>query len=331
MRLWTFGAGLLFACSGATKGPSTPLDAAAPDAESRVCAPNQSIACTGPGGCSGGQACNADGTAYLPCDCVAGGDGGSGSSSGGSDSGSGDVYDGSSDAESGTGTTDAAAADSGRIEDAASDGGTCLSSPANLVSWWTGDGVYTDHQGTNVGTPVGTVPFVTGEVLEAFQIMPGSWVQIPDSPSLELTSEITIEGWINAQSLGANGRIFDKAPLGTPSSYLFDDYNGNLRLYVGDSLPWLQSAQPIPVGVFTHVAGTYDGTTMRVYINGALSASKAYTGAIATNNLPARIGADSGGGTGFDGVIDELSLYSRALTAAEIGAIYDAGSKGRCK
>jgi hypothetical protein len=64
------------ACGGAT------LDASQPDASSHEgsvgCVPNQSIACVGPGGCAGGQACNADGTAYSPCDCGSADDAGGG-------------------------------------------------------------------------------------------------------------------------------------------------------------------------------------------------------------------------------------------------------------
>lgn len=45
---------------------------------SGVCAPGQSVACVGPGGCEGGQVCRSDGAGYEPCECAPGGDGGSG-------------------------------------------------------------------------------------------------------------------------------------------------------------------------------------------------------------------------------------------------------------
>jgi large repetitive protein len=85
------------------------------------------------------------------------------------------------------------------------------------------------------------------------------------------------------------------------------------------------------VGTFVHVAGTFDGTTSLVYVDGVQVGSKTPMMSLGTNTEPAHIGEDSQGGSSFPGIIDEVSVYSRALTATEIAAIFNAGKAGRCK
>jgi len=89
----------------------------------------------------------------------------------------------------------------------------------------------------------------------------------------------------------------------------------------------------IPAGVYTHVAATYDGTNIRLYINGALDSTTPATtpGAIASNSLNAFIGAGRETMTAFGGQIDEFAIYRTTLTAVEIQSVYAAGSEGKCK
>ena len=66
------------------------------------------------------------------------------------------------------------------------------------------------------------------------------------------------------------------------------------------------------------MAGTYDGATLRLYINGVQAASVAMSGSIATSNGPLRIGGNSLWGEFFQGRIDEVRVYGRTLTQTEI-------------
>jgi hypothetical protein len=80
------------------------------------------------------------------------------------------------------------------------------------------------------------------------------------------------------------------------------------------------------------VAGTWDGVVMRGFINGVVQPDvAAITGPLSVFPGPLRVGRGSGPLLGFKGDLDELTLYSRALSAAEIKAIYAAGSAGKCK
>ena len=74
----------------------------------------------------------------------------------------------------------------------------------------------------------------------------------------------------------------------------------------------------LSVGTWTHLAVTYDGATLRVYRNGAQSASKAGTGSIQTSTGALRIGGNLVWGEFTDGRIDEVRVYNRVLSAAEI-------------
>jgi hypothetical protein len=66
------------------------------------------------------------------------------------------------------------------------------------------------------------------------------------------------------------------------------------------------------------LAATYDGATQRLYVNGALVASRAQTGLIKTSTSALRIGGDSVWGEYFGGKIDEVRVYNRALSQTEI-------------
>ena len=74
----------------------------------------------------------------------------------------------------------------------------------------------------------------------------------------------------------------------------------------------------LTANTWAHLAATYDGATMQLYVNGVQVASRAQTGAIATSTNPLQIGGDSIYGQYFAGRIDEVRIYNRALSVAQI-------------
>ena len=204
----------------------------------------------------------------------------------------------------------------------------CVQPPAGMVAWWPGDGSPLDIVGGNTGTWHGTEAYATGEVGQAFSFNGSSWVEAPSTAALSPTAAITIDAWINPSATSAN-RIVDKIAAGGGNGYLLDLLTGKLRLIIDGH--GLSGATTLQTGVICHVAGTFDGTTMIVYVNGASDGTFALSGAIPTNTLPVRIGADSTGANTFSGWIDEVEIFNRALSAGEIQGIYTAGPAGKCK
>ena len=74
----------------------------------------------------------------------------------------------------------------------------------------------------------------------------------------------------------------------------------------------------LPTNTWSFLTETYDGSTLRLYVNGTQVASTAHTGAIATSTNPLQIGGDSIYGQFFAGLIDNVRVYNIALTAAQI-------------
>jgi len=78
------------------------------------------------------------------------------------------------------------------------------------------------------------------------------------------------------------------------------------------------SGTALPLNIWTHLAFSYDGATLRLYINGVQVGTQALTGPIAASTGSLRIGGNAVWGEYFKGLIDEVRIYNRALSAGEI-------------
>ena len=87
----------------------------------------------------------------------------------------------------------------------------------------------------------------------------------------------------------------------------------------------LESTTALATGQFRHLACTWNGTTLSLYIDGVLNASTAQTLTPAGNTAPLFIGQYGGNSDRLDGIIDEVRIYNSALTQAEIQALMSAG------
>jgi glucose/arabinose dehydrogenase len=148
------------------------------------------------------------------------------------------------------------------------------------------------------------------------------WVTVADSASLDLTTGVTLEAWVRPTTVNNWRTVIHKETGGGLAYLLYAANDVDLPvMYVttntGNDIPAPGSSQ-LPVNTWTHLAGTYDGSTIRLYVNGALVGSRAATGDIVTSASPLRIGGNSVWGEFFQGQLDELRVYNRALSAAEI-------------
>jgi hypothetical protein len=148
-----------------------------------------------------------------------------------------------------------------------------------------------------------------------------SRVSVPSSPSLNLTTAMTLAAWIQPTVNQSGWRTILQKET---DAYALNASNstGPLRPSgggtFGGAFQWVSGPTANPVNVWTHVALTYDGTTLRLYVNGTQVASTAATGVIETTTSPLWIGGNNPYGEYFQGLIDEARVYNRALTPTEI-------------
>jgi subtilisin-like proprotein convertase family protein len=224
---------------------------------------------------------------------------------------------------------------------------TLISTPplSGMVGWWPGDGNANDIVAGNNGVTQ-NIGYTNGVVGQAFACDPENYpygtytgVQIPDSPAYVLTNALTIEGWIRPR--GDGYIIFwrgDNRP-GLDPYVLSMQGNHDLLFYIEDELGNYDSVGTnLDYNVWYHVAATWDGDTgiMKLYVNGQLADQKVTLlrpfGVLNAGESPGvGIGNLNDGGNNFpfQGDIDEISLYNRALSAAEVQSIYNAGSAGK--
>jgi hypothetical protein len=211
--------------------------------------------------------------------------------------------------------------------------------PVGLVALWSGEGNANDIVNDNNGTPMGALSYTNGEVGQAFVFNAStSYISVPSSSSLNIGtgSGITVECWIKPSAYNAvagNGGPlieWDSASVdgvnlwavgGNILSSVIHDTSGNVHAF--------QSANGLLVtNSFQHVALTYDKSSGQavIYCNGIVAATSNLGSFTPQTTYPVNIGRRTGepigNGDNYSGLIDELSLYNRALSAAEIQAIY---------
>ena len=147
----------------------------------------------------------------------------------------------------------------------------------------------------------------------------GDFIVVPDNPTLDLGNTGTIEAWVlparldQWQGIIAKGNASLNYALGITETNLAVCRLGNIPTQLA-----VLSTTPIFSGVFQHLACSWDGTTLALYINAMLNNSLAQTIVPAANAAPLYIGQFAANTDRFDGVIDEVRIYNRALSQAEI-------------
>lgn len=229
---------------------------------------------------------------------------------------------------------------------------TSIPAPPGMVAWWPGDGNGNDIFGTNIATLNNGTSFGPGLVGQSFSLDGiDDFIVAPNGRNLNPATQITVEAWYRPVSFVGmgNNAIVDKvyssqtvAPpyyqyhLGvTGDQYVRDQAEFTFSVAVGGNAASVST----PQGTWTpwnwyHVVGTYDGSNVMVYVNGTLRGSIAASGSLTDYGNPVTIGGFWNAGAVKDhtpGLIDEVCVYSRALSSDEIAGIYAAGAAGKCK
>jgi Concanavalin A-like lectin/glucanases superfamily/Lysyl oxidase len=156
-------------------------------------------------------------------------------------------------------------------------------------------------------------------------------VEVPSSPSLS-PDRVSVEAWIEAAALPRRGRVAVIA--GKSGSYSLGLSGPQLEFTV-----WLAGRVfhlRAPVGAIEarrveHVVGVYDGSALRLFVDGARVAGARRPGEIAVGSRPFEVGSGGSSGRAFRGRIDEVAVYGKALAGARVAAHYRAGTLPRSR
>jgi hypothetical protein len=150
-----------------------------------------------------------------------------------------------------------------------------------------------------------------------------SWVTVPDAPTLDLTRSFTLEAWVKPTALGAAAwrTVVLKEQPGELAYALYAHAAGPPQaiVFTDTEHPAVAPAK-LALNAWSHLAATYDGANLALYVNGAQVASVPAPGAVAASQLPLRIGGNSIWSEWFKGLIDEVKVYNRTLPVDEIQA-----------
>jgi len=223
---------------------------------------------------------------------------------------------------------------------------SCVAPQSGLVSWWQGEGNANDQMSANHGTLMsGATTTAIGKVGQAFffdGVNDSMSVGMLGNTALNETLPFTISAWINP-STTTGYQVIAGNYMGEAGGS--GDYSTTLYIYNGLLYFSLNQRQVITNDVvaaattgWQFVTATYDGTNLSLYMNGQSVGSAVRTFSGATDNTRGwYVGSYSpqtiavvGYTTTFNGLLDEVQIYNRALSATEVADSYNAGSNGLC-
>lgn len=215
--------------------------------------------------------------------------------------------------------------------DAAPDAGL----PAGLVAWYPlDDQSFRDSVSSQTGTCFGTCPVVGPGHIGQGLVFDGAsdCVGFPDDGRFDL-AQLTVAVWANqSAAAGVNGdtQVAKRVDVtgNVRDSWQLEDYSDGTQAFTSNSgttsNDQLDSAAGlVTLGVWHHLAISFDGTTRKLYVDGALRVEAGGTASFAYDSHAVTLGCDDNAGVSeaYAGTLDELEIYNRALTDAEIAAL----------
>jgi hypothetical protein len=209
----------------------------------------------------------------------------------------------------------------------------CAASPTGLVGWWQAEGDAVEAMTGMAGSLTTNATFAAGKVGQAFSFNgSGAAVSFSNSAAWQL-QDLTIEAWIKrvdtalvSPLAGRDGLFFS---YGTGGYSFGLDASGHPLLNQVDDGRVIASPAITDTN-FHHVAMTKSGTNVVFYVDGLAYPAPSFGSTFVFSTLAA-IGARGDTlANSFLGSIDELSIYNRSLSAAEVRGVYFASSQGKC-
>ena len=175
---------------------------------------------------------------------------------------------------------------------------------------------------------MGKAQWAPGKFGSCIEFGPNNYLKVKDSKSLDITSGLTIELWAKLTKLtGAQQSGVEKGSGWLVGEYnLCPEYNGGMLLQLFDLPDTCDDegqggkAADWGDGNWHFFAGTWDGDSIKVYVDGKELNSTNCKGTVTPNNDPLFIGCRNGAERWVNGFMDEIKIYNRALSAAELDA-----------
>jgi subtilase family serine protease len=200
---------------------------------------------------------------------------------------------------------------------------------AGLVAHYKFENDGLDSSGlANHGTANASVTFVPGRSGQAARFNGAAHISVPDHASLDLSTAMTIAAWVRVDTgaTTSSRRLIDKNTAGGANGYGVNYHHfgaADPRMEVDLLAAGENGSAPIiaaALNEWVHLAIVVGNGTQILYRNG-VEAARGPVAVFATNSLPLVLGAAQDGTLGFQGSMDELRLYNRALSAAEVGSL----------
>lgn len=224
----------------------------------------------------------------------------------------------------------------------------CTPPPSGMMGWWPGDNNANDISGfNNHGTPYSSLAYTNGKVAQSFDMNPYSilpeFIVVQDHSALNFgTGDLSIDAWVKTKDSRGILFIVDKR-AGTeniPLGYSFYISAGKVGFQMGDgssAINYLSTTSPVADGNWHFIAVTIERKNInggRIYVDGTLVLTfnpTAVSGSI-TNQAKFLIGQRNiSFAIPFNGQIDEVEIFNRALADTTIFRVFAAGSAGKCK
>ena len=158
-----------------------------------------------------------------------------------------------------------------------------------------------------------------------------NYIDIGNDSSLNITSTITLSAWVKPTTniTSQNFPMFIAKGINSDYMLFANSGTGTARMRLGASY-LIDSISTISTNVWTHIVGTYDGSNLKIYLNGSSDNTVPQSGAIPSTSGSLQIAAANTGNK-FNGSIDEVAIWNTALTATQVQSIYDGTSTNLTK
>lgn len=157
----------------------------------------------------------------------------------------------------------------------------------------------------------------------------GGYLDCDQDPAFSITKEISIGCWINLEAPAEHVQTIIAKTGGEQSSWMLGIQSGKVHFYVNEARPTERTMGKVNItcGKWHHILAMYDGSETYIYVDGVLDASEKASGDIIVADAPVWIGEDSEetGLYSWSGLIDDVVVFDRTLSAEEIGKLYSKG------